>query len=74
MPNNETTDSDGDDQSHTYSRNWLVDDVYYTSHSKPKAGVVLLRLDSINIYFADASINGTTFKFLKDSGASKRVM
>ncbi len=36
---------------------WMVDDVYYTSHSKPKADVVLLKLDSGDAWFADASIN-----------------
>ncbi len=41
-----------------------MDDVYYTSHSKPKADVVLLKLDSCDAWFADASINGTPFRFL----------
>ncbi len=31
MSNDETTDCDSEGQSHTYSRDWLVDDVYYTS-------------------------------------------
>ncbi len=26
---------EGDDQSPTYSRDWLVDDVYYTTRTKP---------------------------------------
>ncbi len=38
-----------------------MDDVYYTSCSKPKANVVC------DAWFADASFNGTPFKFLMDS-------
>ncbi len=52
----------------------MVDDVYYTTHSKPKADVVLLKLDSGDASFADTSINGTPFKFLMDSGVSKCVV
>ncbi len=74
MPNDETADADGDDQSHTYSRDWLVDYVYYISCSKQKADVVLLKLDSSDAWFADASIDGTPFNFLMDSGVSKSVM
>ncbi len=46
MSRNENSDDDGDHQSHTYSKDWLVDDLYYRSHSKSKAGVVFLKLDS----------------------------
>ncbi len=48
--------------------------MYFTSNSNPKAGVVLLMLDSGDTWFADASIIGTPFKFLMDSGVSKSVM
>ncbi len=51
-----------------------MDDVYYTTHSKPKKDVVLLKMDTGDAWFADSSINGTPFKFLMDSGASKSVM
>ncbi len=50
-----------------------MDNVYNTIPSNPKADVVLLKLDSDDAWFADASINGTPFKFLMDSGASKSV-
>ncbi len=43
-----------------------MDNVYYTSHSNPKADVILFKLDSGEAWFADASINGTPFKFLMD--------
>ncbi len=65
---------EGNDQSNTYSRDWLVDDVYYTTHSKLKTDVILLKMDSGDVWFADASINGTPFKFLMDIDASKIVM
>ncbi len=31
------TNYEGNDQSHTYSRDWLVYDVYHTTRSKPKS-------------------------------------
>ncbi len=31
-------------------------------------------MDSGDVWFADASVNGTCFKFLMDTGASKSVM
>ncbi len=68
------TNAEGDNQSQTYSRSWLLDDVYQTNHSKPKANVVLLKMNSGDAWFADASVNGTKFKFLMDTGASKSVM
>ncbi len=41
------TGNKGNDQSQTYSRDdWLVDNVYYTTHSKPKSDVILLKMDS----------------------------
>ncbi len=46
-----------------------MDDGYRTFRSKPKADVVLLKIDS-----ADASVIGTSFKFLMDLGASKIVI
>ncbi len=61
-------------QSPTYSRDWFVDDVYYTTRTKPKSDVILLKMDSGEAWFANASVNGTPFKFLMDSGASKNVM
>ncbi len=39
-------DEDGNDQSHTYSRDWLVEDVYHTTCWWPKADVILLKMDS----------------------------
>ncbi len=68
------TNDGSNDQSPTYSRDWLVDDVYYTTCSKPKSDVILLKMDSGDAWFADASVNGTAFKFKMDTGASKSVM
>ncbi len=68
------TNNECDDQSHTYSRNWLVDDVYQTIRMKPKSDVVLLKIGSGDALFVDASVNGTSFKFLMDTGASKSIM
>ncbi len=68
------TNDEGDDQSQTYSRNWLSDDVYYTTRPKPKSDVILLKMNSGYAWFADAYVNGTSFKFLMDTGASKRGM
>ncbi len=68
------TNAEGDYQSQTYSRGWLLDDVYQTIRSKPKADVVLLKMNSGDAWFADASVNGTKFKFMMDTGASKSVM
>ncbi len=51
-----------------------MDNMYYTSHSKPNADVVLLKLDSNDALFSDASINGTTCNFLMNSGASNSVI
>ncbi len=68
------TNDEGNDQSHTYSRDWLVDDVYHTTRSKPKSDVILLKINSGGAWFADASVNGTSFKFLMDTGTSKSVM
>ncbi len=42
--------------------------------SKPKSDVVLLKLNSGDAWFADASVNGTPFKFLMDTAASKSFM
>ncbi len=39
-----------------------------------KSDVILLKMDSGNAWFADASVNGTNFRFLMDTGASKSVM
>ncbi len=64
----------GDNQSPTYSRDWLVDDLYYTTQTKPISNVILLKMDSGEAWFANASVNGTPFKFIMDSGASKSVM
>ncbi len=69
-----TAKDECDDQSPTYSRDWLVDDVYYTTRTKPKSDVILLKMDSGDAWFASASVNGTLFKFLMDSGANKSVM
>ncbi len=51
-----------------------MDDVYYTTHLKPKVDIILLKMDSGDAWFADASINGTPFRLLMDSGAIKSVM
>ncbi len=69
-----TTDDEGNDQSQTYSRDCLVDDVYYTTCSKPKSDVILLKMDSGDACFVDTSIKGTSFKFLMYTRASKCVM
>ncbi len=66
--------NEGDNQSPTYSRDWLVDDVYYTTRTKPKWDVILLKMDSGEAWFANASVNGTPFKLVMDSRASKGVM
>ncbi len=68
------TKDEGDNQSLNYSRNWLSDDVYYTTRSKPKSDVILLKMNSGDAWFADASVNGTSFKLLMDTGAYKSVM
>ncbi len=65
------TNDGGTDQSHTYSRDCSVDDVYHTTRSKPKSDVILLKMDSGDAWFAEASVNGTSFKFFMDIGASK---
>ncbi len=51
-----------------------MDDVYYTTRSKPKTDIILLKMDFGDAWFADASVNRTPFKFLMDTGASKNVM
>ncbi len=51
-----------------------MDDVYYTTQTKLKSDVILLKLDSGEAWFANGSVNGTPFKFVMDSGASKSVM
>ncbi len=51
-----------------------MDDVYYMTRTKPKSEVILLKMDSGEAWFANASVNGTPFKFLIYSGASKSVM
>ncbi len=71
---NETAKDKGNNQFHSNSRNWLAEDIYPMMHSKPKSDVVLLKLNSGDAWFADASVNGTPFKFLMDTGASKSVM
>ncbi len=68
------TNDEGNNQSHTYSRNWLLDDVYRMTRSKPKSDVILLKMNSCDGWFVDASVYRTPFKFLKDTGASKSVM
>ncbi len=70
----EMTNSESDNQSQTYSKGWLLDDEYQTIHSRPKVDVVLLKMNSGDAWFAEDSVNGTKFKFLKDAGASKSVM
>ncbi len=42
----EMTKAEGNNQSPTYSRGWLLDDMYQTIRSKPKADVVLLKMNS----------------------------
>ncbi len=68
------TNDEGNDQSQIYIRNWLMDDVYETIRPKPKSDVILLKMNSGDAWFADASVNGTSFKFLMDTGASKSVV
>ncbi len=70
MPEKITND-DGNDQSPTYIRDWLVDDVYYTTRFKLKLDVILLKMDSGDTWFADAPVNGTHFKFLMDTEVAK---
>ncbi len=41
---------------------------------KPKSDVVLFKMSSGDAWFAHASVNGTSFKFLMATGASKSVM
>ncbi len=41
--------------------------------TKPKSGVILLKMDSCEAWLTNAYVNGTPFKFLMDSGASKSV-
>ncbi len=55
MPEKITND-ESNDQSPTYSRDWLVDDVYYSTHSKQKLDVILMKMDSGVAWFADASV------------------
>ncbi len=47
---------DVNDESPSYSRDWLVDDVYYTTCSKPKEDIILLKMDSSDAWFTDASL------------------
>ncbi len=68
------TNDEGYDQSQTYSINWLFDNVHHTTQSKPKSDVISLKMNSGDAWFADASVNGTSFKFLMDTGANKSVM
>ncbi len=51
-----------------------MDDVYYTTRTKPKSDVILLKMDSDEAWFTNASVNGTPFKLLMDSRASKSIM
>ncbi len=44
-PDRIANDEDND-QYPTYSRDWLVDDVYYTTRTKSKSDVILLKMDS----------------------------
>ncbi len=44
------TNNDCNDQSPTYSRDRLVDDVYYTTRSKLKSDVILLKMDSCDTW------------------------
>ncbi len=55
------TNAESNNQSQTYSRGWLLDNVYQTILSKPKTDVVLLKMNSGDAWFADASVNGTKF-------------
>ncbi len=48
-----------------------MDDVYQTICSKSKSDVVPLKINSGDAWFADASVNGTSFKFLIDTGLVK---
>ncbi len=59
---------------HLHTVDWLVDNIYYTTRSKPESDVILLKMDSGDAWFAEASVNRTFFKFLMDTGASKSVM
>ncbi len=68
------TNDEGNDQSQIYNRNWLVDYVFEKIQQKPKSDVILLKMNSGDAWFADASVNGTSFKFLMDTGAIKSVM
>ncbi len=68
------TNDEGNNQSHKYNRNWLLDDVYQTIQPKPKSDVILLKSNSVDARFADASVNRTPFKFLVDTVVSKIVM
>ncbi len=38
-----------------------MEDVSYTTRSKPKTDIILLKMDSGDAWFADASVNGTNF-------------
>ncbi len=40
----------------------------------PKPDVILLKMNSGDAWFADTSVNGTSFKFLMDKVARKSVM
>ncbi len=51
-----------------------MDNVYYTTLSKPKSDGTLLKMDYDDSLFAEASVNGTSFRFLMDTGAGKSVM
>ncbi len=55
-------------------RDWLVDDVYYTTQTKSKSDLILVKIDSGEAWFAIVSVKGTPFKFLMDSEANKSVM
>ncbi len=47
---------------------------FYTTRTQPTSDVIILNMDSGEAWFVNASVNGTPFKFLMDSGASKSVM
>ncbi len=51
------TNAEGNNQTQSYSRGWLLDNVYQTICSIPKADVVLLKMNSGDAWFADASVN-----------------
>ncbi len=68
------TNAEGNNQSQTYNRVCLLDYLHQTIRSKPKADVVLLKMNSGDAWVAVASVNGTKFKFLMDIGASKSFM